>query len=62
MHSLLIPYAQARQLEIEHEISQRHNVEHSSSVRDRVGRALISLGEHLVTVPPAGHQVARPAA
>ncbi|MGQ0849031.1 MAG: hypothetical protein ACT4OP_07940 [Actinomycetota bacterium] len=62
MNAMLFAYVEARQAEIELALRQRHVADDAPSVRDRLGRALISIGEHLVTVPLRVNQEARPAA
>jgi hypothetical protein len=64
MNAMMFAYVQARQLEIELELERRHQAD-AMSMRDRLGRALIAWGEHLVSLPPVTSEVAssfRPAA
>ena len=64
MSSLIFGYAQARQRDIELQLKLRHT--HTTpSVRDRLGRVLIALGEQLVAepaVPSGSTSSVRPAA
>lgn len=47
----MFAYVKARQLEIALDVQRRHLTD-STSIRDRLGKALIVWGEQLVTLPP----------
>ena len=51
MSAMMFSYVQARQLEIELDVERRRRVT-APSMRDRLGRTLIGLGEQLVALPP----------
>lgn len=51
MSAMMFAYAQARQIEIELDVKRMYPTD-SMSMRDRLGRTLIALGEQLVSVPP----------
>ena len=52
MNAMMFAYVQARQMEIEAAAERTRRIE-APSMRDRLGRTLISWGEQLVAVPPA---------
>lgn len=62
MNSLLFGYAEAREIEIRHQIPQRSVSDDAPSLRDWLGRTLITLGEHLVATPNLEPSPVRPAA
>lgn len=62
MNSLLFAYAEAREIEIRHQITQRYVSDNAPSLRDWLGRTLINLGEHLVATPSPEPSPVRPAA
>jgi hypothetical protein len=62
VNSLLFAYAEAREIEIRHQIAQRSVSEPATSVRDRLGRTLINWGEYLVATPSPETSPVRPAA
>ena len=51
MSAMIFPYVRARQLEIQLDVERRRRVT-APSMRDRLGRTLIGLGEQLVALPP----------
>ena len=51
MSAMMFSYVQARQLQIELDVERRRRV-NAPSMRDRLGRTLIGLGEQLVALPP----------
>ena len=51
MSAMMFSYVRARQLEIELEVARRRRVT-APSMRDRLGRTLIGLGEQLMASPP----------
>ena len=53
MSAMMFSYVQARQLEIELEVERRRLTSTAPSMRDRLGRTLIGLGQQLVALPPA---------
>ncbi|HSL27152.1 MAG TPA: hypothetical protein VLA54_12810 [Acidimicrobiia bacterium] len=52
MTAMMFAYVAARQLEIERQANCRAPLEQAHPMRDRLGRTLISLGEHLLGVSP----------
>jgi hypothetical protein len=62
VNSLLFGYAEAREIEIRHQIAQRSVSDDAPSLRDWLGRTLITLGEHLVATPHPEQSPVRPAA
>jgi hypothetical protein len=59
---LLFAYADARRADVERALQSRHFGAETTSVRDRLGRALISIGEQLLGEPVATQQEVRRAA
>jgi hypothetical protein len=66
MNAMMFAYVAARQLEIERQVRERMehqhpacDFEHAHPVRDRLGRTLITWGEHLLGVPPWPHATGR---
>lgn len=53
MNAMVFGYVQAREIEIRHAQARRWIVEDAPSLRDRLGRTLISWGQHLVAIPRA---------
>ena len=51
MSAMMFSYVRARQLEIELDVERRRRVT-APSMRDRLCRTLIGLGEQLVALPP----------
>ena len=51
MSAMMFSYVQARQLEIELEVERRRLSSTAPSMRDRLGRTLIGLGEQLIALP-----------
>lgn len=62
MNAMVFGFVEAREIEIRHALSRRWNVEDAPSLRDRLGRALIYLGEALVATPQPEASPLRPAA
>ncbi|HEY7565528.1 MAG TPA: hypothetical protein VIA81_11445 [Acidimicrobiia bacterium] len=51
MNSLLFGLAQAREIEIRHQMNQPKVTTNGATVLDWIGRTLITWGEHLVFLP-----------
>jgi hypothetical protein len=62
MHAMLFAYVEARQLEIQSSLSRCEFMHDLPSMRDRLGRALITIGEQLLTLPTRPTEEVRPAA
>lgn len=59
---LLFEYVKARQIAIELEVRQPQLLPEQPTVRDRVGRALIAIGERILATPAIDQETLRPAA
>ena len=51
MSAMMFSYVKARQIEIELEVERRRLASTTPSMRDRLGRTLIGLGEQLIALP-----------
>jgi hypothetical protein len=60
MNAMLFAYVEARELAVQAHLRNREFALDAPSVRERLGRALIALGEQLLTIPARPTAEVRP--